>query len=130
MSPKQSAAPPLFADDRVIERLQKNGQIALKYVAGEVCEYLDLPANPNGALLNVAAVTSRNGKIFGTMPHPERAMFFTQLPNWQLKKQQLIRAGQELPTEGPGLQLQRRTCLGHATLARALSRPPKREGPA
>jgi phosphoribosylformylglycinamidine synthase len=50
-------------------------------------------------------LTSANGKILGTMPHPERAMFFTQAPNWPLIKEKLIRAGKPLPKYGAGLQI-------------------------
>ena len=30
-------------------------------------------ANPNGSVLNIAAVTNEMGNVLGTMPHPERA---------------------------------------------------------
>lgn len=30
-------------------------------------------ANPNGSLLNIAAIANENGNVLGTMPHPERA---------------------------------------------------------
>ncbi len=30
-------------------------------------------ANPNGSVLNIAAVTNERGNVLGTMPHPERA---------------------------------------------------------
>jgi phosphoribosylformylglycinamidine synthase len=43
--------------------------------------------------------------VFGLMPHPERAMFFTQLPNWPLLKEQYKREGKQLPKYGPGLQI-------------------------
>ena len=30
-------------------------------------------ANPNGSVLNIAAVANERGNVLGTMPHPERA---------------------------------------------------------
>ena len=79
--------------------------IGAVYYKGEMCDYQNLAPNPNGSTLDIAMLTSANGKILGTMPHPERAMFFTQLPNWPLIKEKLIRAGKPLPKFGPGLQI-------------------------
>ena len=78
---------------------------AATYIKGEICEYQNLPANPNGAEKNIAAISARDGRILGMMPHPERAMFFTQLPHWPYLKEKLTRGGKELPNEGPGLQI-------------------------
>jgi len=44
-------------------------RIALRYVAGDVRQG---PINPNGSLLDVAALTDRTGRVLGMMPHPER----------------------------------------------------------
>ncbi len=85
--------------------LSKVDGVALKYVAGETSKHFDMPANPNGALENIAGVTSHNGRVLGLMPHPERAVRFTQLPHWTHLKEGYVRDGKELPTEGPGLQL-------------------------
>ena len=70
-----------------------------------MCNYLNLPANPNGAVEDIAGITDETGRILGLMPHPERAMFFTQLPNWPLLKEQLKRAEKEIPKDGPGLKI-------------------------
>jgi len=88
-----------------LKKLQKNKQIALQYISGDMCEYLDLPANPNGSIDDIAGITDDTGKIFGLMPHPERGMFFVQRPDWQLLKEQYRRANKKLPTDGPGLQI-------------------------
>jgi phosphoribosylformylglycinamidine synthase len=42
------------------------------------------------------------------MPHPERAISFTQLPNWTYVKECLARTGQPLPEEGPGMVIFRK----------------------
>jgi phosphoribosylformylglycinamidine synthase I len=88
-----------------LKLLQKNNQIALQYIAGDMCEYLDLPANPNGSIADIAGITDESGKILGLMPHPERGMFFVQRPDWQLIKEKTLREKKKLPTQGPGLQI-------------------------
>ena len=47
-----------------------------------MCRWFNLPPNPNGSLSDIAGITDETGRILGLMPHPERAQFFTQLPNW------------------------------------------------
>lgn len=102
-----------FGDEKIFASLEKsnsNGstnspQVAAIYIKGEICEYQNLPPNPNGALKNIAAITANGGRILGMMPHPERAMFFTQLPHWPYLKEKLRRQGKKLPVYGPGLQI-------------------------
>jgi phosphoribosylformylglycinamidine synthase I len=52
-----------YANDSTLEELEDNGQITFKY-----------NGNPNGSKYNIAGVTSKNGRILGMMPHPERAI--------------------------------------------------------
>lgn len=94
-----------YAGSDIIKELKQTGGIALTYAKGEICRYQNLEANPNGAMLDIAAITSHNGRVLGMMPHPERAMFFTQLPNWPVLKERIIRAGKQLPKYGQGFQL-------------------------
>ncbi|MCB1170543.1 MAG: phosphoribosylformylglycinamidine synthase subunit PurQ [Leptospiraceae bacterium] len=49
-------------DHEVLKELQDNGQIAFRYAR-----------NPNGSIDDIAGITSKDGKIMGMMPHPERA---------------------------------------------------------
>ncbi|HSW88531.1 MAG TPA: phosphoribosylformylglycinamidine synthase subunit PurQ [Candidatus Saccharimonadales bacterium] len=95
----------LYASKETLEKMKKKKVIALKYREGEMCRYLDLPASPNGSIDGIAGITDESGKILGLMPHPERAMFFTQLPNWPLLKEQHLRKNEVIPYEGPGLQI-------------------------
>jgi len=88
-----------------LKLLIQKKMIALRYVKGEMCKYLNLPANPNGSVEDIAGICDETGRILGLMPHPERAMFFTQLPNWSLVKEQYKRIGKEIPKEGPGMKL-------------------------
>ncbi len=94
-----------YAPRETLANLKADDAIALKYVKGEVCEALNLAANPNGAMEDIAGITGRGGRVLGLMPHPERATRFTQLPHWTLLKEEYIRAGKPLPSDGPGLQL-------------------------
>ena len=94
-----------MADDETLKSIKKQKTIAGVYYKGEMCNYQNLTPNPNGSTLDIAMLTSENGKVLGTMPHPERAMFFTQLPSWPLLKEKLVRAGKPLPKFAPGLQI-------------------------
>ena len=40
------------------------------------------PANPNGSFHDIAGICNKEGNIFGLMPHPERAMYWWQQPDW------------------------------------------------
>ncbi|MDP2641691.1 MAG: phosphoribosylformylglycinamidine synthase I [bacterium] len=94
-----------YADKKTLEDLKKNKAIAAKYIKGEICEYQNLPANPNGALEDIAGVLGAEGRILGIMPHPERGMFISQFPNFFLMKEKSRREGKELPRFGPGFQI-------------------------
>jgi len=95
----------LYASDKILNEMKKKSQIAIRYIKGEMCGYLDLPANPNGSIDDIAGITDPTGRILGLMPHPERAIFFTQLPNWLLRKERYKREGKAIPQEGPGLKM-------------------------
>ena len=94
-----------YAPPETLAQLKKDGAIALKYTEGETAKHFNMPANPNGSLENIAGVTSHNGRVLGLMPHTERAVRFTQLPHWTWLKEEYVRNGKAIPTEGPGLQL-------------------------
>lgn len=94
-----------YIDDKNLSTLKKNKQIALRYTRGEICEYLDLPANPNGSLEDIAGITDQTGKILGLMPHPERGMFFLQRPDSQYQKETFLRSGNNIPEFSDGLQI-------------------------
>lgn len=54
------------------------------------------PANPNGAVADIAGLSDPTGRVLGLMPHPERFLFATQHPQW-------TRLG--LSGEGAGMQI-------------------------
>ena len=70
-----------------VKRLNEDGLVSARYVIGEMCEYQDLHHNPNGSLEDIAGITDQSGRVFGLMPHPERAIDFTHLPNWTLLRE-------------------------------------------
>jgi len=94
-----------YAEPEVLQRLNKKGMIAAKYFDGEISSWQNLAYNPNGSLEDIAGVSDESGRILGLMPHPERAIDFTHLPNWTLVKEQYERQGREIPKEGPGLAI-------------------------
>ncbi|OGG52915.1 phosphoribosylformylglycinamidine synthase I [Candidatus Kaiserbacteria bacterium RIFCSPHIGHO2_01_FULL_53_29] len=94
-----------YAPRETLDTLKNENAISLKYVAGETSKHFDMPANPNGSLENIAGITGYGGRVLGLMPHPERAVRFTQLPHWTWLKEEYVRNGKELPTEGPGIQI-------------------------
>ena len=54
-----------FADAALLDELEQNEQVVLRYGAG---------ANPNGSIGDVAGVTNADRNVFGLMPHPEHAV--------------------------------------------------------
>ena len=53
------------APEPVLDQLEANGQVVLRYAPGE---------NFNGALRDIAGVTNEAGNVMGLMPHPEHAV--------------------------------------------------------
>ena len=59
-----------FTDKKHLEELEDNELIPIKYCdeKGNV----NLKANPNGSINNIAGIFNKNKNILGMMPHPER----------------------------------------------------------
>jgi len=84
-------------DDAVLDRLKENGQIALRYCTQDGSPANGaFPANPNGAIDDIAGICDPSGRIFGLMPHPEAHVDRTNHPRWTRL---------DLPEEGPGLKV-------------------------
>ncbi|TAF64210.1 MAG: phosphoribosylformylglycinamidine synthase subunit PurQ [Cytophagales bacterium] len=60
-----------YADNDTLKQLQDNEQILFQYCDAE--GNINVDANPNGSLLNIAGICSKNKNVIGMMPHPERA---------------------------------------------------------
>lgn len=95
----------LYATEKTLKEMKEKKLIAFRYFKGEMCDYLNLPASPNGSIDDIAGINDESGRILGLMPHPERSMFFTQLPNWPYLKEKYLREGKKIPQLGPGLQI-------------------------
>jgi phosphoribosylformylglycinamidine synthase len=54
-----------WAPDDVLDELEANGQVALRYARGH---------NFNGSARDIAGVTNAGGNVLGLMPHPEHAV--------------------------------------------------------
>ncbi len=59
-----------FADPQTLEQLENDGRVAFRYADSGGTVSAD--ANPNGSLNNIAGIYSKDMKVLGLMPHPER----------------------------------------------------------
>jgi len=74
---------PKETENRLLKRLYENDQMVFRY-CDERGKYAEgkYPANPNGAFHDIAGICNLEGNVFGLMPHPERAYYGWQLPDW------------------------------------------------
>ncbi len=74
---------PKEKENDYLKRLYDNDQLVFRY-CDENSEYANgaYPINPNGAFHDIAGICDPTGTIFGLMPHPERAYYGWQLPDW------------------------------------------------
>jgi len=76
----------MFAKEKekqYLERLYENDQLVFRYCDknGEYAEGR-FPTNPNGSFHDIVGICNPEGTIFGLMPHPERAFYWWQQPDW------------------------------------------------
>ncbi|MCX6124832.1 MAG: phosphoribosylformylglycinamidine synthase subunit PurQ, partial [Proteobacteria bacterium] len=60
-----------FADEASLSYLEGNGLIAYRYCSEDGAP--SKSSNPNGATRHIAGIYSKNRRVLGMMPHPERA---------------------------------------------------------
>ncbi len=58
------------ADEALLQELESNGQVVLRYCTGD--GEITTDANPNGSARNIAGIVNSRGNVLGMMPHPER----------------------------------------------------------
>ncbi len=78
-----------------LERLVERDQLVFRY-CDENGKHAEgkYPVNPNGSFYDIAGVCNASGTVFGLMPHPERAYYGWQLPDWtSMEKPQLYGDG-------------------------------------
>jgi phosphoribosylformylglycinamidine synthase len=70
-----------FASHAAVEAANNSGTVTMRYVNnyGNVTE--TYPANPNGSVDGITALTSTDGRVTIMMPHPER-VFRTVANSW------------------------------------------------
>jgi phosphoribosylformylglycinamidine synthase len=89
-----------------LDRIRRQKMIAFTYCREDLSPARgEYPYNPNGSLEDIAGITSADGKVLGLMPHPERAMEFTNLYDWPLIREQMKRVGTALPAESMNMRL-------------------------
>jgi phosphoribosylformylglycinamidine synthase I len=83
----------LPADDGMLDLLQTEKQVCLRYCDSGGFPAQKFPYNPNGSVGAIAGICDPSGRIFGLMPHPEAAVTFYHHPDWAKRKERLARAG-------------------------------------
>jgi phosphoribosylformylglycinamidine synthase I len=70
-------------EEALLQKLIDNGMVTMRYCHknGEEANG-EYPANPNGSFHDIAGICNKEGTIFGLMPHPERAFYWWQQPDW------------------------------------------------
>jgi phosphoribosylformylglycinamidine synthase subunit PurQ / glutaminase len=95
-----------YTDDETLAEMKKGDQIAFRYINEDGSRAAgQFPANPNGALEDIAAFCDTSGRIMAIMPHPERFHCFTNEDGWTKEKERLLREGKELPDKGAGMKI-------------------------
>jgi len=59
-----------FADDALLDELERNGQVVFRYCDAE--GRVTGESNPNGSARNIAGICNAGRNVLGMMPHPER----------------------------------------------------------
>jgi phosphoribosylformylglycinamidine synthase len=62
----------VFAHEAALRQCVQQRLVALRYLDNRGAPALRYPANPNGAVHSIAALTTPDGRVTITMPHPER----------------------------------------------------------
>ncbi|MBE6113472.1 MAG: phosphoribosylformylglycinamidine synthase [Erysipelotrichaceae bacterium] len=60
------------ANPEVLEDLFKNGQVITQYVDENLQPTMKSPYNPNGSMMAIEGIVSKNGRVLGKMAHSER----------------------------------------------------------
>lgn len=95
-----------YAPQDELERLEAEGHVAMRYIHPDGSRAAgEFPANPNGSLNDIAALSDATGRIMGMMPHPERGMFFHQRDDWTGLRELARRKNQSIPEETDGIAI-------------------------
>jgi phosphoribosylformylglycinamidine synthase I len=74
---------PKEKETQLLENLIESDMIVFRYCdKNGVDAKGKYPINPNGSFHDIAGICNREGTVFGLMPHPERAFYWWQQPDW------------------------------------------------
>jgi len=77
---------PVEKEKNLLQKIADNDMIVFRYCnENGVPANQTYPTNPNGTCHDIAGLCNKDGTIFGLMPHPERAMYWWQEPDWTTK---------------------------------------------
>ncbi len=73
-----------LTSEEILKELIRNNCIVFRYAkpSGEFANG-EYPYNPNGSIYDIAGICNIKGNVMGLMPHPERAFFGWQLPEYK-----------------------------------------------
>ncbi|AOM39289.1 phosphoribosylformylglycinamidine synthase [Xenorhabdus hominickii] len=74
-----------FRNSQNLIELEKNQQVAMRFVDNRGLVTENYPANPNGSVNGITSVTNLDGRVTVMMPHPER-VFRTVSNSWHPKE--------------------------------------------
>jgi len=79
---------PVEREQQMLQKLLDNDMMVFRY-CDENGKLADgkYSINPNGAFHDIAGICNMDGTILGLMPHPERAMYWWQQPDWTRQEQ-------------------------------------------
>lgn len=80
-------------EEEYLDTLYDNDQLVFRY-CNKNGEYAEgrYPMNPNGSFHDIVGICNPEGTVFGLMPHPERAFYWWQQPDWT-KQEQMVQYG-------------------------------------
>jgi phosphoribosylformylglycinamidine synthase len=98
------------SDPTLFDRLERNGQIALRYCNSVGDDPSGFPEDPNGSERFAAAISNVEGNVVAMMPHPERSAWLRQVPAelssaWAVRRTESAGSWSALEGDGPGARL-------------------------
>lgn len=90
----------LIVDPAILETIEREHLVPVRYADGDGHATETWPDNPNGSAAGMAGLCDPTGRVFGLMPHPEAYLYPENHPDWIEQRD----AG-ALPTHGLGLGL-------------------------
>lgn len=92
----------LPGSEQVMQRLERQKQVCIRYCDTNGVPTGRFPYNPNGSTAAAAGVCDPSGRVFGLMPHPEAATAFHHHPDWTKRRRLYAREGETPPLHGDG----------------------------